>query len=231
MDARLRWHDEWAFMTELDPERQLALAYVPRDHRAALETLWRLDVTLGSVLVTGREPMIGQIRFAWWREALEKLDRERPPAEPMLEAVARHLLPAGLTGAELAAMEMGWTVLLSPEPLGPEDLDLHARERGGRLFALSARLLGADEPSVAVAGEVWALVDLARRTTQEAKVRAALAAAQHRAAAPGRWPAALRPLGMLAALARGDAARGLPLEPRGSPARMLRMLSHRITGR
>lgn len=216
---------------DLDSERQLALAYVSTSRRPALETLWRLDVTLGSVLVTGREPMVGQIRLAWWREALEKLDRERPPAEPMLEAVACHLLPAGLTGAELAAMEAGWTVLLSPDLLCAEDLTLHARERGGRLFALSARLLGGDDPSVAAAGEGWSLVDLARRTSQEAEAQAALAAATQRAAAPARWPAPLRPLGMLAALARRDATRGLPLEPQGSPARMLRMLRHRLTGR
>ena len=36
---------------------------------------------------------------------------------------------------------------------------------------------------------------------------------------------------MLAALARRDAERGLPLGRQGSPARLVRMLRHRLTGR
>ena len=214
---------------DLDPERKLALAYVPLPRRAALEALWRLDVTLGAVLATGREPLISQIRLAWWREALEKLDRERPPAEPLLEALARHVLPADIGGAELATLEAGWAVLLSTEPLTPGQLDQYAQARGGRLFALSARLLGAAEPRIEAAGRIWALIDLARRSGREAEAQAAIAAARE-GGAGFRWPAALRPLGMLASLARRDAERGLPLEAQGSPGRILRMLRHRLTG-
>ncbi len=215
---------------DLDPERRLALSYVAALRRPALETLWRLDVTMGSVLATGREPLISQIRLAWWRESLDKLDRERAPAEPTLEAVAAHLIPAGIGGAELAAMEEGWTALLPAEPLRSEDLQLHAEARGGRLFALSARLLGGEVPGLTEAGGAWALVDLARRSGRDEEARAALDAARGRPAI-ARWPAPLRPLGMLAALARRDAERGLPLELQGSPTRMLRMLGHRFTGR
>jgi phytoene synthase len=215
---------------DLDPERRLALAYVPAARRAAIETLWRLDATLGSVLATGSDPMISRIRLAWWRESLEKLDREKPPAEPMLEAVARDLLHAGVTGAELAQIEEGWAALLTPEAPTSEELDLYAKARGGRLFALSARLLSGGTETMGPAGESWALIDLARHTSREDEARAALAASGQRPS-PKRFPKALRPLGMLAVLAREDAARGLPMTPQGSPARMLRMLRHRLTGR
>ena len=106
----------------MDPERQLALAYVPAARRAAVEALWRLDVALGSVLATGSDPMISRIRLAWWRESLEKLDHARPPAEPLLEALAQHVLPAGVSGADLAAMEEGWEALLSPAPLASRNV-------------------------------------------------------------------------------------------------------------
>jgi 15-cis-phytoene synthase len=215
---------------DLDPERRLALAYVPAPHRAAIETLWRLDVTLGSVLATGREPMISRIRLAWWRESLEKLDSAPPPAEPMLEAVARDLLALGLNGTALAALEEGWAALLVPEAPAAAELELYATARGGRLFALSARLLGGDERVAARGGEVWSLVDLARHSGSEAESSAALAAASARAL-PRLWPKNLRPLGMIAMLALRDAERGLPLAPQGSPVRMLRMLGHRLTGR
>src|SRR3546814_11745882 len=90
-------------MTPLDPDRTLALSYVPAKHRPAVEALWRLDAALGAVLAGGREPLIGQIKLVWWRDALEKLDRERATAEPALRAVAEHLAPTG-PGAALAGV-------------------------------------------------------------------------------------------------------------------------------
>jgi 15-cis-phytoene synthase len=203
---------------------------VPARRRAAIGALWRLDVALGRALAGGREPLIAQIKLAWWREALEKLDREPPPAEPALQDVAAQVLPAGVTGAELAAMEEGWAVLLSPEPLSETDLDLYARSRGAALFELSARLLAVDSPAVRAGGEAWALVDLARHSAEPAERDAALAAARSRHLA-GSWPARSRPLGMLAALAARDAEPGRAhWEEKGSPGRMWRMLRHRLTG-
>ena len=213
---------------DLDPERKLALAYVPAARRATLEALWRLDVSFGSVLATGSDPMVSRIRLAWWREALEKLDREPPPPEPLLQGAAQHLLPLGVTGAELAAMEPGWTALTEPGRITEADLQRHAKDRGGRLFRLSARLLGKAGFAVEAAGEAWALVDLARHSADPADAEAARAAARGRAV-PGSWPKPLRPLGMLAILAAEDARAGP--RPPGSPARMWRMLRHRLTGR
>jgi phytoene synthase len=219
-------------MSSLDPDRALALAYVPAARRAAIEALWRLDSTLAAGLSTGREPMISQIRLAWWREALDKLDRERPPSEPTLQAAAEHLLPAGIRGAELSEMESGWSVLLSPDPLSADDLGDYAARRGGLLFRFTARLLGAELPeSGESAGGAFALIDLARHSANDADCEAALAAAR-RSGWPRRWPSRLRPLGMLAALARRDCEPGRPRwEPQGSPGRMWRMLSHRLTGK
>ena len=219
-------------MTPLDPDRTLALAYVPAARRPAVGALWRLDGALSSVLSTGREPMISRIRLAWWREALEKLDRERPPAEPVLDALARLVVPAGVTGAELAAMESGWEVLLSAEPLGPADLDLYASARGGLLFRYTARLLGEPlaDAGVDAGGGAWALIDLARNSADAGDAEAAVAAA--RALPMMRWPPRLRPLGMLAVLAARDAEAGRAgWEPQGAPRRMLRMARHRLSGK
>ena len=219
-------------MIPLDPDRTLALAYVPASRRPAVEALWRLDAAFSSVLSTGREPLISQIRLAWWREALEMLDREPAPAEPVLRAVEAAVLPAGVTGAELAAIEAGWAILLSGEPLSPADLELYGSARGGLLFRHTARLLGEPSPAPAVeaGGAAWALIDLARHSTDAADAEAALGAA--RAISAWRWPARLRPLGMLAILAGRDAEPGRPhWEVPGAPRRMMRMLGHRLSGK
>lgn len=217
-------------MTPLDPDRTLALSYVPAKRRAAVEALWRLDAALGAVLAGGREPLISQIKLAWWREALEKLDREKAPAEPVLQALAEHVVPI-ISGAALSELGQGWAVLLSPDPLSPTDLDRYAA-RGRVLFRYSAELLsGPVTEAVERSGEIWALADLARHSG-EPDATAALERAGRLEVTDQRWRVALRPLGMLWTLARRDAERGLSrLEPQGAPGRMMRMLRHRFTGR
>jgi phytoene synthase len=216
---------------ELDADRRLALTYVPAKHRAAIGALWGLDSALGAVLAGGREPLISRIKLAWWRDALEALDRSPPPAEPMLQALAEHVIPSGVTGSQLSQMEEGWTLLLSQDPLTPADLGRYAAARGGLLFRYSGAVLGRQSNGeMEQAGEGWALADLARHSNAT-DAAAALEGAKERLSDPPRCPSPLRPLGMLAALARRDAERGLKaLEPHGAPKRMLLMLRHRITG-
>lgn len=213
----------------IDPERALALAYAPADARAALGALWRLDVRLASVFAHAREPMIRAIRLAWWREALEALDGATPPAEPLLQQVAAAILPRGVRGADLAAMEEGWARLADEPP----DLAGHAAVRGRLLFTLAARLLGGDHPPAGDAGEGWAIVD--RIVLGGAGDRAGddvlLARARALLAPSGRWPRPLRPLAALAALARHDAQPGAIARLRpASPGRVARMMAAGLTG-
>lgn len=215
-----------------DIERQLALSYIPWPARERIAALWALDSALGQLVAGGREPMITRIKLAWWREALEALDAGPAPAEPVLQGLEAQVMPGGITGAELAAFEEGWSILATVERLDRSAVELHAARRGGLLFALSARLLGQAHGNVGPAGELWALSDLARRSSNAEEAAIAIAAGQERLARiAARWPAALRPLGMLAKLAARD-VRSVPgaFETPGSPARMLAMLRHRLTG-
>lgn len=216
-------------MADLDPDRTLALAYVPEARRPALAALWRLDAAFAGVLTSATEPMLTRIRLAWWREALERLDREPPPPEPLLQALAAHVVSAGVAGAELAAMEEGWEAIVAPGALAAEDMATYGRMRGGILFGLSARLLGGGDFPVEAAGARWALVDLVRHSSSAAEADAARKLALEERA-DATWPKALRPLGMLAVLAGRDLEHASP-ERHGSPKRIIRMLLHRVTGR
>jgi phytoene synthase len=213
-----------------DPERALAVAYAQPDARRALSALFALDERFGQVVASTSEPMIGLMRLAWWREALEKLDRDPAPAEPLLTALATNVLPRGVTGVALAAIEDGWAALLDGEP---DDAAIvrHGRERGGNLFAAAARVLGTDDARLPAAGEVWALADLSLRHS-EPEVRQTArskAAALARTIPSGHWPLAARALGALYILAVRDTRLGRRTQ--GSPGRMLRMLALRVFGR
>jgi phytoene synthase len=189
---------------------------------------------MGAVLAGGREPMLSRIKLVWWRDALTRLDSHPAPAEPVLLGVAEHVVSRALRGDQLAKMEEGWSVLLKDEPLGPADLATYSAARGALLFRFSSTLLGFQmNETVKRAGEGWALADLARHSN-DVDARAAYAAAAETLAdvASRRWPAPLRPLGMLAMLARRDVDRGIAdVERQGSPRRMARMFRHRLTGR
>ena len=107
--------------------------------RPALVALFALDLELAHIVTTTTEPMIGEIRLAWWRDALIALDSGTVPAQPLLKLVAAEVLPRGLTGAELAALEDRWLALI-----GTDDVPEPHIAGGGNLFALAARLLGGD---------------------------------------------------------------------------------------
>lgn len=203
----------------------LAATYAPLDARGAVRALLALDGKLGEIVRTSREPMVGQMRLTWWFEALERLDRAAPPAEPVLAALAAEVLPRGAAGEGLAGMIDGWERLLAPEPLTGDDLARYAEERGGTLFRAIAAVCGeADAERAAVAGRGWALADLARNVRDRTlAVQARTAAEPLLDKAMGRrWSRRGRTIGALALLARAGEATG--------PGTLARLLLHRILG-
>ena len=175
---------------------------------------------MAAVVERATEPALAAIKLAWWREQLEMLDTRPPPAEPRLQAAAAELLPRGIAGHELAALEMGWAALLDDPP------DLAAvADRGTGLFRLGARLLGAEfaDATIGAAGRLFARADAARRGA-----RNVCAEGSARLAIPRR----ARPLTGLAALAARDLRRGgPPFEPEATPGRSWTLIRHRMTGR
>jgi phytoene synthase len=199
------------------------LRHVPVETRPAIEALWQVDAAMGDVVARATQPALAAVKLAWWRDRLEELDTGPPPAEPRLRAAADYLLPASVTGAELATLEDGWAALLE------EEVDAaRVAERGIQLFRLAARLLGADEARIGEAGALYALVSVGRRGVPELLDKAGTYAP---VLVRQRFPRPLRPLTGLARLAVRDLKRGAPFEVEGSPPRLAAMLRHRLTGR
>lgn len=201
-------------------DRDLIRLYWPVDLRPAFDALFGLDDALADIVLTSTQPALGAIRLAWWREALERLDHSPPPPEPRLQAAAAHLLPRGLSGADLAEIEQGWRILFDDEP----DMRL-AEARGETLFKIGGHLLGTAHPSLSGAGRLFAGVDFARRGYREIE--------RSKVAMGGvRFPKVLRPLTALTALAVRDLRHGgPPFEPEATPGRAARLLSHSLFGR
>jgi phytoene synthase len=192
-------------------DRDLVRLHWPQPLRAAFDTLLALDDRLAEVALGAREPALGAIKLAWWRDQLVALDSQPPPPEPLLTAVAAELLPRGLSGEALSDLPEGWMRLTEEG----EDAD----SRGRALFALLGQLIGAE----ASGGGAFARADLARRTGEPRWLEPRTVR--------GRAPPAIRPITMLDALGRRDAARSWPPEPEATPGRSWTLLRHRLTGR
>ncbi len=217
----------------LGADRRLALSYVPARDRAALEALFTIDAAMGDVVRTTREPMLGPVRLAWWRERLEELDGGVPaPAEPRLQTVEKELLPRGVTGRDCAALEGGWLRLFDPFPWTIETSEA-IWFRGNLLFGLGARVIGQADERIQAAGGLWALIDAARHCSDAESRTLLLGQAQTFARGIGRarFHSTLRPLSMLAALAVRDCERGEPFEMEGTGGRAATLLRHRLSGR
>ena len=218
-----------------DPELELAFSYARAGFRSGLAALFALDATLANILRTTREPIVGQMRLTWWHEALSRLDGAAPPAEPVLQALARDVVPRGISGARLAGMIDGWEELLDAEALDDAAIGRHADARGSALFAMAGEMLGTpDTDPVVLAGKGWALADLGRHLSDRliAERALGLAAAPLAEAGAMRWSRTGRPLGALAQIARMNLA--VPLDrslPVGAPRRVGRLLLHRLWGR
>jgi phytoene synthase len=204
----------------LGSDRELALLHIPERVRDAFRALFAIDAAMGDVVARSTDPALARIKLAWWREQLQALDSNPPPTEPRLQAVAEHLLPAGVTGTEIVELEAGWATLLDPE----FDSKLVA-ERGAVLFGIGGKLLGSNDPKLGDAGALYALASVGRRGVPEL-----FEAARKRleGLAGHCFERRVRPLTMLARAAARDLDRQ---EAEGGRARAVAMLAHRWSGR
>ena len=98
----------------LAPAHRVALAYAPVHLRSAWTALLALDVRMAGIVRSVREPMLAQIRLAWWRDTLARPAGEWPDGEPLLRELAAHL-PG--EAQQLAELPSAWEHLLADGPI------------------------------------------------------------------------------------------------------------------
>jgi phytoene synthase len=80
-----------------DPDRYVSALYAPEDKRAALFALYGFNAEIAGVRDRIREPLPGEVRLQWWRDAIDAGGGEavagNPPAEALTAAIAAYDLP------------------------------------------------------------------------------------------------------------------------------------------
>ena len=180
--------------------QRLALSYSPPRAREQTLTLLALDARLAAILRTRSEPMIAQLKLAWWRDRLGEERETSPSGEPLLARLADW---RGETTLLLPLVD-GWEALLA------EDLDKTrmAEFADGRAAAWCA--LAGDRGDAAAldvrhaieqAARSWGLADLALHLRAGDEARMVREAALAQDWAVPRLPKDLRALAVLHALA------------------------------
>jgi phytoene synthase len=169
---------------------------VPRDRRAAMAALWAFAERLTKLLLDAREPLIGQIKLAWWRDMTAMIASDPaalPKGEPLLAELQASWAEQGGLDALVDAAE---AMLLAETD---DERRAAAESFGGHLFALS----GGD----ADGGKRWGLLWGAGVEPEETAARHLLAAINAAAVPQRPLFARNRPLLMLDRWAGAIAAR------------------------
>jgi 15-cis-phytoene synthase len=158
LDARVR---------RVDPDRWLASRFAADPAARALAiAVYALNDELARVGETVSQPLVGEIRLAWWRERLEGIVAgDAPPAQPVLlalrPAVASGQLPMALLDALVEARHAD----LEPRPFADDAaLARYLDGTAGAVMALAACALDEQAPPRAgvEAARAWGLAGLYR---------------------------------------------------------------------
>lgn len=189
----------------LPAEAELALAWCAPKVRGPLSIALQLDRRLARIVARTTEPMLGQMRLAWWRDALGKPVAERPRGDVVLDGIGQHW-----AGQEAALVQMvdGWEELVTAEQLGEAEAVTLGVGRGAFFAALAPDAAPAATGRLAAAGFRWAMADAAARVSDEGERATLIAAGLTQADRGGRLPAGLRGVAVLEALALRALRRG-----------------------
>jgi phytoene synthase len=134
-----------------EPDRYFAATLAPEGLRYDLIALTAFAAELANIPTQVREPLAGEIRLQWWRDALaangDQAAAGNPIAVAMRDAIRRHGLPAEIIDGVIDSYA---DALHGERPANEQALIDYLSAGEGGLFRLAARISAGDET-----GELW----------------------------------------------------------------------------
>ena len=128
-----------------DRDRYTAALYAPDGKRDALMALYAFNVQIAGIRDAIKEPMAGEMRLQWWRDAIignsSTETAGNPVADALCGAIEAHSLPPAPFENMLEARRFD----LYDDPMpSRNDLEGYCGETAGALFQLSCLVLNGD---------------------------------------------------------------------------------------
>lgn len=198
-------HTPPAELTIAEPAQVLALAYAPKSSKQLFASFFLLDQKLGRIVRTAKEPVLAQMRFAWWREQIAILGEASQP-DPLLQ-----MLGSAWVEEEASLLELidGWEELLGHTIRSPADWQATLEKHAVPYLAIASRTAASmSTDAVRSASLLIAAANLFAHSANENE-RHTLRdyVAEHRSP-PVHFPRALRPLAILYTLSERMLERG-----------------------
>jgi len=132
-----------------DLDRYLAALLSPRAVRGDLLALTAFVGEIARIPHAVTEPMMGEIRLQWWRDALSPAQAGEATGSPVADALEETIVRHGLPRDELVAIIDAHARELDPQSLATElDLEDYLQGSDGAAFRLAARILGVADADV-----------------------------------------------------------------------------------
>ena len=159
-----------------DRDRFLTVLFAPPECREALFALYAFNIEVAKVRETVSEPMLGQVRLQWWREAIDDayrgILRSHEVVQALVSVIDQHHLSRSYFDRLLDARESD---LDDRPPATMTALEEYVEATSSTLGWLALEVLGADGEAARTAvghvGVAWALTGLLRALPLHLKMK------------------------------------------------------------
>ncbi|HKD23010.1 MAG TPA: phytoene/squalene synthase family protein [Rhizomicrobium sp.] len=155
-----------------DPDRYFSALFAPAERRPLLFALYAFNRELARIGETVKEPMLADIRFEWWREAVEGARDGRPRAHDVVRGLAELFARSGPPIEPFETMIAARRFDVGQAAFNDlASLEDYADATSGAVMRIAARLLDERVPDYALlrqAGQAYALAGLLRAAPMHA---------------------------------------------------------------
>jgi phytoene synthase len=151
-----------------DRDRYWSALFAPRAKRPAVVALYAFNAELDHILTSVSEPLAGQIRLQWWRDAVDFATPETKTGNPVADVLSAAITHHNLSKVRLIGMvDARVPAMFGEAPLDDKALKAFLRETEGAVFELAAAVLGDRSETVkaaaAHAGVAYGLAEMLRK--------------------------------------------------------------------
>ncbi|MEO0635971.1 MAG: squalene/phytoene synthase family protein [Pseudomonadota bacterium] len=118
--------------------RYISLVYAAQELRPALCALFAFEIEIARIPNLVQEPMAGELRLQWWRDAIRLGDRSMPLAAALVATIDEHALSISTFDALLDARISD---LYADPPATLGDAEGHAGETRSVIYQLACQIL------------------------------------------------------------------------------------------
>ncbi len=153
-------------LKKIDPDRYRASLFADNTHRERLAVIYAFHAELAKVPEIVSEPMLGAIRYQWWRDAVAEIySAENVRAHEVTTPLQSVIKNTDIPRFWLDKLINGRERDLDPTPF--EGLDSavdYCRNTSGVLIEIASQSVSPETkmPYIGMLGEAWGLVGLAR---------------------------------------------------------------------